>query len=108
MRMKDSKYQDRTPEVNMRAVEIARKAASLRNGRSGRWFDGTCRRFDRAVRSAQGGGGQSDVCRAGKSSRRGRRGLFADRNDVRVRRDHCRVRGRSLRHRPAHRGLIQL
>ncbi len=32
MRMKDSKYQDRTPEVNLRAVEIARKAASLRNG----------------------------------------------------------------------------
>ena len=30
--MKDSKYQDRTPEVNMRAAEIARKAASLRNG----------------------------------------------------------------------------
>lgn len=30
MRMKDSKYQDRTPEVNMRAVEIARKAASTR------------------------------------------------------------------------------
>ena len=32
MRMKDSKYQDRTPEVNMRAVEIARKAASIRTG----------------------------------------------------------------------------
>ncbi|MBE0682154.1 MAG: homocysteine S-methyltransferase family protein [Anaerolineales bacterium] len=32
MQMKDSKYQDRTPEVNMRAAEIARKAASLRNG----------------------------------------------------------------------------
>src|SRR5258706_4485706 len=32
LRMKDSKYQDRTPEVNMRAAEIARKAASLRNG----------------------------------------------------------------------------
>lgn len=32
MRMKDSKYQDRMPEVNMRAVEIARKAASLNNG----------------------------------------------------------------------------
>lgn len=32
MRMKDSKYQDRTPEVNMRAAEIARKAASLRDG----------------------------------------------------------------------------
>ena len=32
MRMKDSKYQDRTPEVNMRAAEIARKAASLGNG----------------------------------------------------------------------------
>jgi 5-methyltetrahydrofolate--homocysteine methyltransferase len=32
MRMKDSKYQDRTPEVNMRAAEIARKAASLRSG----------------------------------------------------------------------------
>lgn len=31
MRMKDSKYQDRTPEVNMRAAEIARKAASLRS-----------------------------------------------------------------------------
>ena len=31
MRMKDSKYQDRTPEVNMRAVEIARKAAASRN-----------------------------------------------------------------------------
>ena len=30
MRMKDSKYQDRTPEVNMRAAEIARKAASAR------------------------------------------------------------------------------
>ena len=30
MRMKDSKYQDRTPEVNMRAVEIARQAASKR------------------------------------------------------------------------------
>jgi 5-methyltetrahydrofolate--homocysteine methyltransferase len=32
LRMKDSKYQDRTPEVNMRAVEIARKAASAREG----------------------------------------------------------------------------
>ena len=32
IRMKDSKYQDRTPEVNMRAVEIARKAASAREG----------------------------------------------------------------------------
>jgi 5-methyltetrahydrofolate--homocysteine methyltransferase len=32
MRMKDSKYQDRTPEVNMRAAEIARKAASLNGG----------------------------------------------------------------------------
>jgi 5-methyltetrahydrofolate--homocysteine methyltransferase len=32
IRMKDSKYQDRTPEVNMRAVEIARKAASSRGG----------------------------------------------------------------------------
>lgn len=30
LRMKDSKYQDRTPEVNMRAAEIARKAASKR------------------------------------------------------------------------------
>lgn len=30
MRMKDSKYQDRTPEVNIRAAEIARKAASNR------------------------------------------------------------------------------
>ena len=32
MRMKDSKYQDRCVEVNMRAVEIARKAASLNGG----------------------------------------------------------------------------
>ncbi len=32
MRMKDSKYQDRTPEVNIRAAEIARKAASLQEG----------------------------------------------------------------------------
>ena len=32
IRMKDSKYQDRTPEVNIRAAEIARKAASLNNG----------------------------------------------------------------------------
>ena len=32
LRMKDSKYQDRTPEVNIRAVEIARKAASARDG----------------------------------------------------------------------------
>ena len=32
IRMKDSKYQDRAPEVNMRAVEIARKAASARDG----------------------------------------------------------------------------
>jgi 5-methyltetrahydrofolate--homocysteine methyltransferase len=32
LRMKDSKYQDRTPEVNMRAAEIARKAVSLHNG----------------------------------------------------------------------------
>jgi len=31
IRMKDSKYQDRAPEVNIRAVEIARKAASARN-----------------------------------------------------------------------------
>ena len=31
MRMKDSKYQDRTPEVNIRAAEIARKAASARS-----------------------------------------------------------------------------
>jgi 5-methyltetrahydrofolate--homocysteine methyltransferase len=30
--MKDSKYQDRTPEVNMRAAEIARKAALLNGG----------------------------------------------------------------------------
>ena len=28
LRMKDSKYQDRTPEVNIRAAELARKAAS--------------------------------------------------------------------------------
>lgn len=32
MRMKDSKYQDRTPEVNMRAAELACKAASAREG----------------------------------------------------------------------------
>src|SRR5512132_4327728 len=32
MRMKDSKYQERTPEVNMRAAELARKAASAREG----------------------------------------------------------------------------
>lgn len=32
IRMKDSKYQDRAPEVNMRAVEIARKAASAHEG----------------------------------------------------------------------------
>jgi 5-methyltetrahydrofolate--homocysteine methyltransferase len=32
MRMKDSKYQDRTPEVNIRAAEIARQAASARDG----------------------------------------------------------------------------
>ena len=32
MRMKDSKYQDRTPEVNMRAAELARQAASARTG----------------------------------------------------------------------------
>ena len=32
MRMKDSKYQERTPEVNIRAAEIARKAASARDG----------------------------------------------------------------------------
>ena len=31
MRMKDSKYQDRTPEVNIRAAELARKAAVSRN-----------------------------------------------------------------------------
>jgi len=31
LRMKDSKYQDRTPEVNMRAVELVRKAASGRS-----------------------------------------------------------------------------
>jgi 5-methyltetrahydrofolate--homocysteine methyltransferase len=30
MRMKDSQYQDRAPEVNIRAAEIARKAASKR------------------------------------------------------------------------------
>lgn len=30
MRMKDSKYQDRTPEVNARAAELARQAASTR------------------------------------------------------------------------------
>lgn len=32
MRMKDSKYQERTPEVNMRAAQIARQAASARDG----------------------------------------------------------------------------
>jgi len=32
IRMKDSKYQDRTPEVNMRAAEIARKAAAINGG----------------------------------------------------------------------------
>jgi 5-methyltetrahydrofolate--homocysteine methyltransferase len=32
LRMKDSKYQNRTPEVNIRAAEIARKAASARDG----------------------------------------------------------------------------
>lgn len=31
LRMKDSKYQDRTPEVNLRAAEIARQAASKRS-----------------------------------------------------------------------------
>ncbi|MFT3891473.1 MAG: homocysteine S-methyltransferase family protein [Anaerolineales bacterium] len=32
MRMKDSKYQDRAPEVNIKAAELARKAASARDG----------------------------------------------------------------------------
>ena len=32
MRMKDSKYQDRAPEVNTKAAELARKAASAREG----------------------------------------------------------------------------
>ena len=32
IRMKDSKYQDRTPEVNMRAAEIARTAAEINGG----------------------------------------------------------------------------
>jgi 5-methyltetrahydrofolate--homocysteine methyltransferase len=32
MRMKDSKYQDRTPEVNMRAADLACRAASAREG----------------------------------------------------------------------------
>jgi 5-methyltetrahydrofolate--homocysteine methyltransferase len=32
MRMKDSKYQDRTPEVNIRAAELACRAASAREG----------------------------------------------------------------------------
>jgi 5-methyltetrahydrofolate--homocysteine methyltransferase len=31
MRMKDSKYQDRAPDVNIRAAEIARRAAELRH-----------------------------------------------------------------------------
>jgi len=31
LRMKDSKYQDRAPEVNIRAAELARKAASARD-----------------------------------------------------------------------------
>ena len=34
MRMKDSKYQDRTPEVNIRAAKLARKAATA-SGRTG-------------------------------------------------------------------------
>lgn len=32
LRMKDSKYQERAPEVNTRAAELARKAASARSG----------------------------------------------------------------------------
>lgn len=32
MRMKDSKYQERAPEVNVRAAEIARQAAAAREG----------------------------------------------------------------------------
>ncbi len=32
LRMKDSKYQDRAPEVNIRGAELARKAASARDG----------------------------------------------------------------------------
>jgi len=32
LRMKDSKYQDRAPEVNIRGEELARKAASARDG----------------------------------------------------------------------------
>lgn len=32
LRMKDSKYQDRTPEVNIRAAELAHRAASARAG----------------------------------------------------------------------------
>ncbi|MBI5295539.1 MAG: homocysteine S-methyltransferase family protein [Chloroflexi bacterium] len=32
LRMKDSKYVDRAPEVNLRAAELARKAASKRDG----------------------------------------------------------------------------
>jgi 5-methyltetrahydrofolate--homocysteine methyltransferase len=32
MRMKDSKYQDRAPEVNILAAELARRAASARDG----------------------------------------------------------------------------
>ena len=32
LRMKESKYVERAPEVNMRAVELARQAASARSG----------------------------------------------------------------------------
>ena len=45
MRMKDSKYQDRAPEVNIRAAELARKAASA----AGRTVCWSPVRWDRSV-----------------------------------------------------------
>ena len=56
MRMKDSKYQDRAPEVNIRAVELPAKPPPQQDGRcAGRWFDGPVGAFDQAVRSARSG-----------------------------------------------------
>jgi methionine synthase I (cobalamin-dependent) len=81
MRMKDSKYQDRTPEVNIRAAEIARKAASAREGVL---VAGSMGPVGALIKPYGPLEAEEVKARTGQSARGWWCGLAADRNHVRV------------------------
>ena len=104
MRMNETKYAGRAPEVNKRAVELAREAASSRDGVLVAGSMGPTGALMKPFGPLTPEEATRDLRRAGQSTGRRRRGFVADRDHVRLRRNGRGLRGRALGHRPADRG----